>query len=312
VSDSLLKFLFRGAPVRGGIVRLDAAWKEMIAHHDYPAPVTRLLGEMTAAVALLATNIKFNGALILQIHGDGPVKLLVVECQPDVGLRATAKLRKDAAIADDASLRSMINQHGHGRCAITLDPRDPQPGQLPYQGVVPLEGETIARALEAYMRRSEQLDTHLWLAADREIAAGMLLQKLPLEGGRKTGARSAVPAAPDDDAWSRALALAGTLAGAELIAQPPEALMRRLYWQEKIERYAPIRPRFQCSCSRERIGRMLLSLGREEVDSIIAEQKRVEVTCDFCNARRVFDAIDVAQLFATGSAAELTDTARPH
>jgi len=312
VSDSLLKFLFQGAPVRGGIVRLDAAWKEMIAHHDYPAPVTRLLGEMTAAVALLATSIKFNGALILQIHGDGPVKLLVVECQPDVGLRATAKLRTDATIAGDASMKSMINLHGRGRCAITLDPRDPQPGQQPYQGVVPLEGETIARALEAYMRRSEQLDTHLWLAADREIAAGMLLQKLPREGGRSTGGRSTSPAAVDDDAWDRALALAGTLGGAELLAQPPEVLMRRLYWQEKIERYAPIRPRFQCSCSRERIGRMLLSLGREEVDSIITEQNRVEVTCDFCNAKRVFDAIDVAQLFATGSAAELTDAARPH
>jgi molecular chaperone Hsp33 len=308
VSDSLLKFLFQGAPVRGGIVRLDSAWKEMTAHHDYPAPVSRLLGEMTAAVALLATSIKFNGALILQIHGDGPVKLLVVECQPDLGLRATAKLRTDATIAEDASMKSMINLHGRGRCAITLDPRDPQPGQQPYQGVVPLEGKSIARALEAYMRRSEQLDTHLWLAADRDIAAGMLLQKLPLEGGRRTGGRSASPAAVDDDAWSRAL----TLAGPELLAQPPEVLMRRLYWQEKIERYAPIRPRFQCSCSRERIGRMLLSLGREEVDSIIAEQKHVEVTCDFCNAKRVFDAIDVAQLFATGSAAELTDTARPH
>ncbi len=304
MSDSLLKFLFRSAPVRGGIVRLDAAWKQMIAFHDYPAPVTRLLGEMTAAGALLATNIKFAGRLILQIHGDGPVKLLVVECQPDVGLRATAKLRADVAIAEAAGLQALVNAHGRGRCAITLDPRDPKPGQQPYQGVVPLEGETIAQALQAYMRRSEQLDTHLQLAADDDIAAGLLLQKLPREGGRG--------ALDDDDAWNRALALAGTLGGAELLAQPPDALAHRLFWQEPLEAYAPITPRFQCTCSRDRIGRMLLSLGREEVESIVAEQGRVEVTCDFCNARRVFDAIDVAQLFRTGSAAEIDDTARRH
>ncbi len=305
MSDSLLKFLFRRAPVRGGIVRLDAAWKQMIAHHDYPAPVTRLLGEMTAAVALLATNIKFNGALVLQIHGDGPVKLLVVECQPDVGLRATAKLRDDAEIESAAGLQSMVNRSGHGRCAITLDPRDPQPGQQPYQGVVPLEGDTIAQVLESYMHRSEQLDTHLRLAADGGTAAGLLLQKLPREGGRRS-------ADEDADAWSRALALAGTLGAAELLAQSPDTLARRLFWQESLEAYAPITPRFQCTCSRDRIGRMLISLGRAEVESIIAEQGRVEVVCDFCNAKRVFDAVDVAQLFATGSAAEIDDTARPH
>ena len=305
MTDSLLKFLFRRAPVRGGIVRLDAAWKQMIALHDYPAPVTRLLGEMTAAAALLATNIKFAGSLVLQIHGDGPVKLLVVECQPGVGLRATAKLRIDAAIDAAAGLQSMVNLHGRGRCAITLDPRDPQPGQQPYQGVVPLEGDTIAQALESYMRRSEQLDTHLRLAADGDIAAGLLLQKLPREGGRGG-------ATEDDDAWNRALALAGTLGAAELLAQPPAALAHRLFWQEPLDAYAPITPRFQCACSRERIGRMLLSLGREEVESIVAEQGQVEVTCDFCNAKRVFDAIDVAQLFATGSAAAIDDSARPH
>lgn len=304
MSDSLLKFLFQRAPVRGGIVRLDATWKQMTAFHDYPAPVTRLLGEMTAAVALLATNIKFNGTLVLQIHGDGPVKLLVVECQPDVGLRATAKLRDDAVIDDIDGLQSLVNRHGHGRCAITLDPRDPKPGQQPYQGVVPLEGNTIAQALQAYMRRSEQLDTHLQLAADGEIAAGLLLQKLPREGGRGI--------VIDEDAWHRALALAATLGAAELLAQPPDTLAHRLFWQEPLEAYAPITPRFQCTCSRDRIGRMLVSLGRAEVDSIVAEQGRVEVTCDFCNAKRVFDAIDVAQLFTTGSAAEIEDAARPH
>lgn len=305
MSDSLLKFLFRRAPVRGGVVRLERAWQQMTEFHDYPAPVTRLLGEMTAAAALLATNIKFNGALILQIHGDGPVKLLVVECQPDLRMRATAKLR-DATIADDAhGLQRLVNTHGRGRCVITLDPIDRLPGQQPYQGVVLLEGDSIAQALQNYMQRSEQLDSRLWLAADGHAAAGLLLQKLPQEGGR-TGP------AGDEDAWPRATMLAATLTRDELLRTDCATLTRRLFWQETLEPFAPLTPRFKCTCSRERIGRMLISLGRAEVEEIVAEQGRVEVTCDFCNARRVFDAIDVGQLFATGAADEAVAPARPH
>lgn len=294
MSDALLKFLFDDAPVRGEVVQLRAAWQQMTALHDYPPPVVRLLGEMTAAAALLATTIKFNGALVLQIHGDGPVKLLVVECQPDLALRATAKLRAGAHVPDGAGLRQLVNANGHGRCAITLDPRDPQPGQQPYQGVVPLEGDSIAQALDSYMRRSEQLDTRLWLAADGAGAAGLLLQRLPREGGR---------AGADDhgETWQRAVALASTLDSRELLSIGPDALVRRLYWQERLEPVARLTPRFQCTCSRARIGRMLVSLGREEVDSIVAELGSVTVTCDFCNARHEFDAVDVGQLFSTGS-----------
>jgi molecular chaperone Hsp33 len=294
LSDALLKFLFDGAPVRAEAVRLRDAWRQMIALHDYPPPVARLLGEMTAAAALLSTTIKFNGALILQIHGDGPVKLLVVECQPDLALRATAKLRAGAHVPDDAGLRELVNATGHGRCAITLDPKDPQPGQQPYQGIVPLEGASIAQALESYMRRSEQLDTRLWLAADGAGAAGLLLQRLPREGGR-TGAGD------DGDAWQRAVTLASTLGSPELLSIGPDELVRRLYWQERLDAVARLTPRFQCTCSRARIGRMLVSLGREEVDSIVAELGSVIVTCDFCNARHAFDAVDVVQLFSTGS-----------
>lgn len=294
MSDALLKFLFGSAPVRGEVVRLREAWQQMTALHDYPPPVVRLLGEMTAAAALLATTIKFNGALVLQIHGDGPVKLLVVECQPDLALRATAKLRTGARLPEGADLRELVNANGHGRCALTLDPREPQPGQQPYQGVVPLEGASIAQALESYMRRSEQLDTRLWLAADGAGAAGLLLQRLPREGGRSG----------DDDhgeTWQRAVALASTLGARELLATGPEELMRRLYWQERLDAVARLTPRFQCTCSRARIGRMLVALGREEVDSIVAELGSVTVTCDFCNARHEFDAVDVGQLFSTGS-----------
>ncbi len=293
MSDRLLKFLFYDAPVRGEVVRLAEVWQQVIEHHDYPAPVLALLGQMTAAAALLAANIKFNGALSLQIEGDGPVRLLVVECQPDFRLRATAKLRADAPVPADATLRTLVNAQGQGRCAITLDPQDRQPGQQPYQGIVSLTGDSIAHALESYMRQSEQLDTRLWLAADARAASGVLLQKLPAEGGRAAQAR-------DTDAWDRTTTLAGTLTPPELLDNDPEQLVRKLFWQERLEHGAAFAPRFGCRCSRGRIGRMLLSLGRGEVEDILREQDRVEVTCDFCNQVQSFDAVDVGQLFATG------------
>ncbi len=293
MSDRLLKFLFHDAPVRGEVVRLAEVWQQVIEHHDYPAPVLALLGQMTAAAALLAANIKFNGALSLQIEGDGPVRLLVVECQPDFRLRATAKLRADAPVPADATLRTLVNARGQGRCAITLDPQDRQPGQQPYQGIVSLTGDSIAHALESYMRQSEQLDTRLWLAADTRAASGVLLQKLPAEGGRAAQAR-------DTDAWDRTTTLAGTLTPPELLDNDPEQLVRKLFWQERLEHGAAFAPRFECRCSRGRIGRMLLSLGRGEVEDILREQDRVEVTCDFCNQVQSFDAVDVGQLFATG------------
>jgi molecular chaperone Hsp33 len=280
--------------VRAEVVRLHDAWQQMTAFHDYPPPVARLLGEMTAAAALLSTTIKFNGALIFQIHGDGPVKLLVAECHSDLTMRATAKLRPGAVIADGAGMRELVNAHGRGRCAITLDPKEPRPGQQPYQGVVSLAGSTIAEAIENYMRQSEQLDTRLWLAANRSTAAGVLLQRLPGEGGT---ARTD----DDDETWQRAVTLAGTLGSEEMLAIEPDELVRRLYWQEHLEPVDSLTPRFQCTCSRARIGRMLISLGRDEVDSIVADLGSVSVTCDFCNARHEFDAVDVGQLFSTGS-----------
>jgi len=301
VADTLLRFLFHDAPVRGEVVRLQASWRQMVANHRYPAPVARLLGEMTAAAALLAANIKFDGALILQIQGNGPVRLLVVEVQPGMRLRATAKLRETAVIGEDATLQQLTNPNGEARCAITLDPTGRRPGQQPYQGVVPLAGETIAEVLENYLRQSEQTESRLWLAADESAAAGVLLQKLPQEGGA---------AKPDVDAWQRAGALTATLTRAELLTLEAEALARRLYWEERLQHFPPAAPRFECNCSRERSGRMLLALGREEAESILAERGDVEITCDFCNARYAFDAVDVGHLFASGATREADASTR--
>lgn len=291
MSDRLLKFVFHGADVRGGLVHLTDVWRRMSEHHDYPAPVQRLLGEMVAAAALLASSIKFNGALIMQVHGDGPVKLLVVECQPDMAMRATAKLR-DEPIAENATMREMINRGGRGRFAITLDPIDPLPGQQPYQGIVALEGDDVSALLETYMRQSEQVETRIHLAASANACGGLLLQRLPGEGGHAVGA--------DEDAWNRATALGGTLQPDEMLRLAPEDVVRRLFSQETLELYTPLSPRFACRCSRDRIGRMLISLGREEADSILAELGEVAVTCDFCNRQYRFDPVDVEQLFVRG------------
>ena len=290
--DRLLKFAFTGARVRGELVQLDAAWREMTAHRRYPPPVMRVLGEMVAAAALLATNIKFNGALVMQVYGDGPLQLLVVECQPDLALRATAKVR-DEAIADDISLRDLLNRGGRGRFSITLDPREPLPGQQPYQGIVALEGDSVAEVLQTYMRHSEQLETRLWLASNDTAAAGLLLQRLPNDGGLEV-------APANDNAWEHVVALAHTVTAEELLNLSPDDVSHRLFWQESLENYPPLTPRFQCTCSRERISRMMVSLGQDEVDSIIAEQGLVTVTCEFCGREYSFDPVDVAHLFASG------------
>ncbi len=287
--DRLLKFAFAGARVRGELVQLGTAWREMTAHRRYPPAVMRVLGEMVAASALLATNIKFNGALVMQVYGDGPLQLLVVECQSDLALRATAKVR-DEPIADDIPLRDLLNRGGRGRFAITLDPKDPLPGQQPYQGIVALEGNSVAAVLQTYMRQSEQLETRLWLASSDQAAAGLLLQRLPADGGMQAPA--------DDDPWERLVALAQTVTPDEMVNLSPDEVSDRLFWQESLEYYAPLSPRFQCTCSRERIGKMLVSLGQQEVDSIVAEQGSVTVTCEFCGRAYALDAVDAAQLFA--------------
>jgi molecular chaperone Hsp33 len=265
----------------------------MTALHAYPEPVLRLLGETTAAATLLSATIKFAGNLILQIHGDGPVQLLVVECGPDLAYRATAKLRANARIEPDAGWRQLVNAGGQGRCAITLDPGNSSAGMQRYQGIVPLQGSSVAEALEAYLRQSEQIESRLWLAADERAATGLLLQRI---------AHPSTPdAEQDEDAWRRTTMLSETVSPAELLQASAEEMVHRLFWQENLERYAPVTPRFACTCSRGRTGRMLLTLGRAEVDSILAEQGMVRVTCEFCGAQYPFDAVDVGHLFATGS-----------
>ncbi|GAB2885113.1 Hsp33 family molecular chaperone HslO [Paraburkholderia jirisanensis] len=303
MSDQLQKFMFGAAPVRGEIVSLRNTWQQVLARRDYPTPVRVVLGEMMAACALLSANLKFDGTLIMQIYGDGPVKMLVVQCHSDLSLRATAKFSGDVAstITDDMSMVELINASGHGRCVITLDPRDKKPGQQPYQGIVPLSGEdgpltTMSQVIEHYMHHSEQLDTRMWLAANSERAVGMLLQKLPGDGGIVPH-----PGELDADTWERVCTLGSTLSQKELLTEEPATLFRRLFWQENVHHFEPANTRFECTCSREKVGGMLKMLGRDEVDSVIEERGHVEIHCDFCNQRYEFDPVDVAQLFVAGA-----------
>ena len=312
--SELHKFIFDGLPVRGSIVRLTDAWQEILRRRAsnstvgaYPPPVAELLGEMTAAAALMQSNIKFDGALVLQVFGDGPVKLAVVEMQPDLSLRATASVMGD--VAADATLSQMVNQTNQGRCAITLDPKTKFPGQQPYQGVVPLFGdqreklEKFSDVLQHYMLQSEQLDTMLVLAADDKVAAGLLIQRLPAKG---KGNLAAGGVADEDEIginehYNRIALLAGTLKREELLTLDVDTILRRLFWEEQVLMFAPYAgetaPRFHCTCSRERVGNMIQSLGREEVAGILSEREDVEVACEFCGQQYRFDAVDAAQLF---------------
>ena len=302
--SELVKFLFEGLPVRGMLVRLTDAWVEVLRRRDtvgaHPGEVRVLLGEMAAAGVLMQGNIKFNGALVLQVFGDGPVKLAVAEVQPELTFRVTAKVVGE--VAAGASLEAMLNVHGQGRCAITLDPKDKLPGQQPYQGVVPLHGDQreplqrVQQVLEHYMLQSEQLDTRLILAANDEVAAGLLIQRMPVEGGGNLGARNEDQIGINE-AFNRIALLSATLTREELLALRPGQILRRLFWEETVRVFEPDTPRFACTCSRERVRNMLRGLGRDESDGLIAERGEVEVGCEFCGSQYRFDAVDVGEMF---------------
>lgn len=282
-SDTLHRFTFDHTPIRGNLVHLHQSFMIALQNQDYPAVLRKALGELMAAGLLLAATLKMQGALVLQIQGRGTLKLLVVECSrqqasDDMTIRATAKFGEDIP---EGTLQELI---GEGHFVITLDPKDGGEG---YQGIVPLEGESVAEILENYMRRSEQIETSIWLACDGKQAAGLLLQKLPDQ--QET----------DTDAWNRTNLLAETVQNHELLGLSTEELLTRLFHEEEVRLYDGQDVRFHCSCSRDSVSNMLRMLGREEIESIIEERGEVEIHCDFCNQHYRFDKIDSGQLFIT-------------
>ncbi len=275
--DSLIRFLFENAAIRGEIVHLDESWREVLRRVEYPPVLRDALGELTAAAALLIATLKFDGSLVLQMQSEGAVRLLVVEIQSSMRLRAMAKWEGEP---DDAMMRRSLRE---GRLVLTLDPGEE--GQQAWQGIVALEGGSVAEALMNYMTRSEQIDTRIVLAADAQQAAGVLIQRLPdLPQG-------------DADAWDRASRLLDTLTREELLYLGASEVLRRLFHEEDLRVFEPQELTFFCGCSRQRVADMLRLLGQQEVNSVLEEQGQVDVQCEFCGHSYHFDSIDAAQLW---------------
>ncbi|HAB08681.1 chaperonin [Alcanivorax venustensis ISO4] len=277
-ADFKQRFLFPETDIRGELVRLDESLEAILGTHDYPLAVQGLVGEAVAAVALLAGTLKFSGRLSLQAQGRGPVSLLLAECTHDGQLRALA--RHDGELDTAANIGALI---GDGTMVITITPDQGRQ----YQGIVPLEGDTLAQCLEGYFQQSEQLPTRLWLASGNGRAAGLMLQRLPDQVASRDANRNQ---------WEHLEALAGTLKMEELLDLPAETVLRRLF-HETPPRLPEAQPlRFGCTCSRERTENALLSLGADELKTLLDEDGEATLTCDFCLSQQHFDAVDLAEL----------------
>jgi len=323
--DCLHRFIFERYPIRGHLVHLDAAWRALIEHREYPPAIRDSLGEAVAASLLLAATIKFDGVLSLQLQGDGPVHLMLAQCTSGLGVRGLARYREAelarGAVAPSASAAAgtlaagtlaaetlaagtaaagIGDLIGAGNLTVTLETDE---GTQRYQGIVPIMGGRLAESLQVYFENSEQLPTRLWLHADASGASGMLLQRLPGAEQAKAAA-GAVDIAEVDDAWRRVQLIAETLTLEELRTLTDAEILHRLFNEDDIRLYEPAPVYFRCRCSRERVSGMLLGLGEVETRSVLAERGEVEVRCDFCNRAYVFDAVDVEQLFKASVAGD--------
>lgn len=274
--DQLHRFIIENTHVRGEMVHLDATWQAILERSDYPENIRKVFGEALAACALLSATIKFDGELILQIRGNGPLHLLVVQASSSGNLRGIARWKNHVP---NENLQAIF---GKAQMVMTIEPNKGEP----YQGIIALQGETIKDAIEAYFQQSEQLATRLWLASDDKSCTGFLLQELPSD---KTEA--------DDDNWNRTTHLAATLTQNELLELPVNDILHRLFHQDDVRLFDSTPLCFRCHCSRERIANMLIGLGQNEVENIIDEQKIIEVDCEFCNAHYRFDSVDAKALF---------------
>ena len=271
--DVLHRFLFEEVGVRGLWVSLASSWQTAKQYQHCPDAVQLQLGQALSAVVLLSATIKFNGSMILQAQGDGPLKTLVAQATHDRKIRGL--IRSSDAVTP-GSLQEMF---GEGRLVITVSSETANP----YQGVVPLQGKNLASALESYFLQSEQLNTRLWLFANEIHAAGLLLQELPTQSN-------------DTADWERIELLASTVTEQEMLELDCEELLYRLFNEEKVRLFDAEPIEFDCACSRQKIESALRMIGREELESFLLERGHIEVNCEFCNKHYRFDRIDVEQL----------------
>ncbi|WP_269620141.1 Hsp33 family molecular chaperone HslO [Zhongshania sp. BJYM1] len=274
MSDTISRFIFDNTDVRGEHVRLEKSYQDILNIHHYPPGVANLLGEFLAAASLLSATIKFEGSLILQVRGDGEVPLIMAEANSERELRAIAR---DANEAMSLDFKTLV---GNGQLAMTIDPKH---GKR-YQGIVSLDGDSLAHCLEAYFQQSEQLSTRIWLCADATHATGLMLQELP----SKT---------PDKDRWQHLTTIADTVRDEELLTLSAEDLLYRLYHQDAVRLFEAKPLIARCQCSRQRVEKALISIGQEELNDIIREQGQIETNCEFCNRLYHFSPTDIAAMF---------------
>lgn len=285
VQDQLHRYLFENVAVRGELVNVSQTWREIVENHDYSEPVKNLMGELLVATSLLTATLKFDGDITVQLQGDGPLSLAVINGNNRQELRGVARVKEE--IAPGSSLKQMV---GNGYLVITISP---EKGER-YQGVVGLEADTLAGCLEDYFMRSEQLPTRLFIRTNEKGAAGILLQVLPAQE-------------PHLDDFNHLATLTETVKSEELIEMPATDVLWRLYHQEEATVFDPTTVSFKCTCSRERCGEVLKTLPIEEVDEILKEDGEIDMHCDYCGAHYVYDAVDIAAIrnSPTGSSDQL-------
>ncbi|OHR40858.1 molecular chaperone Hsp33 [Neisseria sp. HMSC071C03] len=290
-ADIRTRFIFDDMPVRGLHVRLENVWKHIVGQKHYPPAIRRALGELLATGALLSGNLKTDGTLIVQVQGQGRLKMLVVEATSDQTVRATARWDETADINDDESLTDLLGSNSV--FVLTLQPKDAEP----WQGVVPLEGGSIAQMLINYTKRSEQLDTQIVLASSDDACGGLLVQRLP-------------ETEPDAASWEHVSTLVQTLTPEELTGLDAQHALYRLFHETPPRVFDPENIEFACTCSRGKVSDMLLMLGGEEVGGVVAEQGSIQIDCDFCHAKYVFDETDVNALFGADVVNAVLDEAK--
>ncbi|MGC9401080.1 Hsp33 family molecular chaperone HslO [Vibrio genomosp. F10 str. 9ZC157] len=278
-SNVLNRYLFKDLSVRGELVQVDEAYQQIISSKEYPAAVQKLLGELLVSTTLLTATLKFEGSITMQLQGDGPVSLVVINGDHEQKIRGVA--RYDGDINEQAGLHDLI---GKGHLVITIEPKQ---GER-YQGVVGLEGDNLAEVLEGYFERSEQLKTRLWIRTGeyngKPCAAGMLIQVMPDGTGTEND-------------FEHLEQLTNTVKNEELFSLEANDLLYRLYNQEQVQLFAPQPVTFHCGCSRERSGAAIMTVGQEEVADIIATEGSVSLHCDYCGTHYSFDEEQVKELF---------------
>lgn len=301
MSDSLHRFQLENLHVRGEWVSLSQSWQEIQSTANYPPAVKKVLGEALVAISLLADSLKFDGSLVLQIHGTAPVSMLVVQATSDGAIRGLANWKGE--ISPEATFIELFQaadpKAKQGTMAISVEPNSSSDLNERYQSLVSLEGETLAECFTGYFAQSEQLNTRIWLSVNDKVASGLMLQSLPSE---ETEVQS--------DGWNHASILADTVKDEELLELPAQDLLHRLYHEEDLRIYDAKKIRFECTCSQEKIEHAVHSIGEEEANSIIEEQEKITIDCDFCNVKYVLDSVDVARIFSDADVSiNPTDTA---